>query len=188
MPGSLDATDSSRPTISCSHWDSPCGRLLIASFNDKLVMNDWEQSRRHQEIMRRLQRRLGADFIEARSPKKEKAVIELQEYFSGKRKTFDVDLLLVGSPFQLSVWQAISAVPYGSQTTYAGIAAAAGFPRAVRAAGTAVGSNPLSIIIGCHRVLASSSTKLSYGGGAATKKFLLDLEGISLARQKALSL
>ena len=87
MPGSLDATDSSRPTISCSHWDSPCGRLLIASFNDKLVMSDWEQSRRHQEIMRRLQRRLGADFIEARSPTIEKAVIELQEYFSGKRKS-----------------------------------------------------------------------------------------------------
>ena len=155
---------------------------MIASIENRLVMSDWVQSTRHQEIVHRLQRKLGRGFAEQSTPVIEKALAELREYFAGQRKSFSIEVLLVGTPFQISVWKTISAVAYGSQTTYADIAAAAGRPRAIRAAGTAVGSNPLSIIIGCHRVLASNGSKLSYGGGAAAKKFLLELEGIRLTQ------
>ena len=102
---------------------------------------------------------------------------QLDEYFAGRRRTFDVplDWTLVHG-FARAVLEATAAIPYGETRTYAQIAAAAGSPRAFRAAGNALGSNPIAIVIPCHRVVASGGRIGGYGGGLDRKRLLLDLE------------
>lgn len=101
---------------------------------------------------------------------------ELGEYFTGKRKHFDVPLGFDGAPFQMKALLAARTVPYGGTTTYAALAAAAGNPRAARAAGRAMATNPLPILIPCHRVLYSSGKKQKYAGGPEMKNWILELE------------
>lgn len=101
---------------------------------------------------------------------------ELQEYFSGNRKVFEVPFSIGGETFMHKALKAALAVPYGSKTTYTALAAAAGNPKAVRAAGQAMARNPLPILVPCHRVLYSSGKKQQYAGGPEMKVFLLELE------------
>lgn len=106
---------------------------------------------------------------------------QLTEFFSGKRKQFDLALDLRGTDFQQSVWKAIAGLEKGRALTYAGLANQIHKPLAARAVGGAVGSNPIPLIIGCHRILGSTGTLTGYsgGGGLRTKRWLLDFEGIS---------
>ena len=101
---------------------------------------------------------------------------QLKEYFSGKRKTFRIGLAPKGTPFQLKVWQALRAIPYGRTTSYGQIAKAIGNPKAARAIGAANGQNPLSIIVPCHRVIGSNGKLVGYGGGLSIKEALLTHE------------
>jgi len=105
-----------------------------------------------------------------------KTSVQLNEYFSRKRKSFDIPLLLRGTDFQLSVWQSLQKIPYGKTCSYAEIAAMAGNPKACRAAGMANNQNPAVIIIPCHRVIGSNGSLTGYGGGLEIKKYLLALE------------
>ncbi len=100
---------------------------------------------------------------------------ELDAYFSGSGRAFGMPLDLRGTPFQLAVWEALQAIPYGATTTYAGIAARVGNPRAARAVGAANGKNPVAIVVPCHRVVAAHSPG-GFGGGLEVKKALLALE------------
>ena len=103
---------------------------------------------------------------------------ELDEYFSGSRQRFDAPLDWEAmAPFQRAVLRATAAIPYGETSTYTGVATAAGNPRAQRAAGNALGANPLAIIVPCHRVLRSGGGFGGYTGGLQRKHFLLELEG-----------
>jgi O-6-methylguanine DNA methyltransferase len=104
------------------------------------------------------------------------AALQLEEYFAGQRKVFDLPLDLRGTGFQLSVWRALRQIPFGETRTYAEVARAIGAPRAVRAVGAANGSNPVPIIVPCHRVVASGGGLGGYGGGLDLKRKLLDLE------------
>ena len=101
---------------------------------------------------------------------------QLREYFSGSRTTFALPLAPRGTAFQRAVWNAIAAVPHGATATYAAIAAAAGHAGSARAAGAATGRNPLSIVIPCHRIVASNGALTGYAGGLARKRALLALE------------
>jgi len=105
---------------------------------------------------------------------------QLEEYFAGERREFDLplDWTLVRG-FARAVLEATAAIPYGETRTYGQIAAEAGSPRAFRAAGNALGSNPIAIVIPCHRVVASGGRIGGYGGGLGRKRLLLDLEGAS---------
>ena len=91
-------------------------------------------------------------------------------------KQFDLPLAPVGTPFQLKVWQALRAIPYGELVSYKTIAEAVGNPKAVRAVGGANGKNPIPIIVPCHRVIGSDGSLTGFGGGLETKKRLIDLE------------
>lgn len=102
---------------------------------------------------------------------------ELDEYFSGKRTQFDVPVLFTGTDFQRSVWRALQAIPHGEKTSYGTLAEKIGKPKAVRAVGTAIGHNPLCIVVPCHRVLASDGTLGGYVAGLDRKQYLLTLEG-----------
>ncbi len=105
-------------------------------------------------------------------------VAQLEEYFEGKRRIFDVPLDLKGTDFQISVWQALLRIPYGTTKAYSEIAREIKRPKAVRAVGGAIGANPVSIIVPCHRVIGKDGTLTGFGGGLEIKERLLRLEGI----------
>lgn len=102
---------------------------------------------------------------------------QLEEYFAGTRRVFDLPLDLVGTPFQQQVWQALCAIPWGQTISYGELARRIGNPAAVRAVGLANGRNPVSIIVPCHRVIGANGSLTGYGGGLPNKRFLLELEG-----------
>jgi methylated-DNA-[protein]-cysteine S-methyltransferase len=106
----------------------------------------------------------------------EKAAEQLGEYFEGDRTTFDLELELAGTPFQVEVWSALRRVPYGETTSYAAIADDIGRPAAVRAVGAANGRNPISIIVPCHRIIGADGSLTGYGWGVDRKAWLLDFE------------
>jgi methylated-DNA-[protein]-cysteine S-methyltransferase len=103
-------------------------------------------------------------------------VKQLTEYFSGKRKVFEIKVNPAGTPFQKSVWNELLKIPFGETVSYGEIAERIGNPKSVRAVGLANGSNPVSIIIPCHRVIGKSGSLVGYGGGIENKRFLLELE------------
>jgi O-6-methylguanine DNA methyltransferase len=102
---------------------------------------------------------------------------QLDEYFAGVRKEFRLPLDLKGTSFQLRIWEAVGRIPYGEVWSYQMVAEEAGYPRAYRAAGNAIGENPVAIVIPCHRVVRSDGTLGGYGGREYLKKRLLTLEG-----------
>jgi methylated-DNA-[protein]-cysteine S-methyltransferase len=106
---------------------------------------------------------------------------QLEAYFAGTRRAFDLPLALHGTDFQKRVWQALLHVPYGRTTTYAALAQVIGRAGAYHAVGAAVGMNPISIIVPCHRVLGSNGSLTGYAGGLERKARLLALEGLLLA-------
>jgi methylated-DNA-[protein]-cysteine S-methyltransferase len=110
---------------------------------------------------------------------------QLQAYFNGRSSTFDIPLSPAGTGFQVDVWKALTEIPFGGSWTYGELAQRLGKPRASRAVGLAVGRNPVSIIIPCHRVLGSKGQLTGYAGGLEAKKWLLhhELEGAAAKRQ-----
>ncbi|TCK90537.1 methylated-DNA-[protein]-cysteine S-methyltransferase [Natranaerovirga hydrolytica] len=114
--------------------------------------------------------------IEKTNPVLEKTAQQLNEYFLGKRKTFDIPLKLEGTPFMQKVWDALLTVPYGKVCSYKDIAIKVGKDKAYRAVGNANNKNPVAIIVPCHRVIGADGQLGGYGSGVAIKKILLDLE------------
>lgn len=104
------------------------------------------------------------------------AVKQLKAYFSGTRREFDISLRPVGTVFQEEVWLALRSISYGETVSYSDIAKQIGRPKAVRAVGAAIGKNPLSIMIPCHRVIGANGKLIGFAGGLSTKEFLLNLE------------
>lgn len=121
-----------------------------------------------------------ADCKEETNPLLLDARRQLEEYFAGKRRTFDLPLRPKGTPFQKACYQALREIPYGQTRSYAEIAQCVGKPKACRAVGNANHNNPIGIIIPCHRVIGKSGALTGYGGGLDKKEFLLRLEGIEL--------
>ena len=109
------------------------------------------------------------------------AVAQLEEYFAGHRRTFDLPLELEGTDFQRSVWLQLAEIPYGETVSYAEMALMVGRPHAFRAVGQANGANPIPIVLPCHRVVASGGGLGGYGGGLPMKRQLLRLEGVQIS-------
>jgi methylated-DNA-[protein]-cysteine S-methyltransferase len=108
------------------------------------------------------------------------AAAQLADYFCGRSERFDVPLDLHGTPFQIGVWKALLGIGQGQTRSYGDIARQLGSPKAVRAVGSAVGKNPVSVIVPCHRVLGTDGTLTGYAGGVHRKRALLTLEGVPL--------
>ena len=102
---------------------------------------------------------------------------QLEEYFAGKRKNFDMPIGLGGTDFQRKVWMEVAKIPFGQTTTYMKIAQKLGNTAAIRAVGAAIGANPILIVLPCHRILGSDGSLTGYAGGLERKKALLELEG-----------
>ncbi|MEI2732939.1 MAG: methylated-DNA--[protein]-cysteine S-methyltransferase [Dermatophilaceae bacterium] len=113
------------------------------------------------------------------------AAAQLAQYFAGDRRTFELPLAAVGTPFQHRVWDEVAAVPFGQTVTYGEIAAHLGMPvAAARAVGAANGANPLPIVVPCHRVIGADGTLTGYAGGLERKEALLRLEGVATERDQ----
>lgn len=167
-------------TLHTAVIDSPCGKLFLAATDTHLVACDWVDGWHRATVQARLERHLAGPWIEGgleASPLLAQTAEELEEFFAGHRKTFDLPLLFLGTDFQKAVWTALQKIPFGELRTYAEVAVAAGRPSAFRAAAGAVGENPFSIIVPCHRVIGSDRSITGYGGGYAAKRLLLSLEG-----------
>jgi methylated-DNA-[protein]-cysteine S-methyltransferase len=108
-------------------------------------------------------------------------IAQLAEYFAGNRRTFRLPLAPAGTPFQLSVWQALCAIPYGETVSYGQLARQLGLANGARAVGLANGANPLPIIVPCHRVIGADGSLTGFGGGLPIKRALLSLEGAPCA-------
>lgn len=163
--------------IKIKSYESPCGILMLGSFGDKLCLCDWQVEKHRNHVDRRLKRILNAEFAKGTSEVIEKAMKQLDEFFTGKRREFDVPLLFVGTDFQKTVWNELLKIPYGQTISYGEMARRIGMPKAVRAVANANGANSMSIFAPCHRVIGSDHSLTGYGGGLAAKRKLLELEG-----------
>jgi len=147
--------------------NSPVGPLLLAGEDGALAMLEFERGRRPP--------RVELDWREDRKPFRE-ALKQLEAYFAGRLHRFELRLAPEGTPFQRQVWDALLEIPYGQTRSYGEMARRIGAPKAARAVGLANGSNPISIVIPCHRVIGASGKLTGYGGGLDTKRRLLALE------------
>ena len=146
---------------------SPIGQLLLAGSADALQVIGFP----HGDKARRAD--IGWERYD--EPFK-KTARQLNEYFAGERREFELELAPEGTKFQVEVLEALRGIPYGETRTYRDIAVAVGRPKAVRAVGNANGRNPLPIVIPCHRVIGSDGSLTGFGGGIEVKHYLLDLE------------
>ena len=162
--------------IYIQRYQAPCGGLLLGSFGDRLCLCNWTEEKHPGRVERRLRERLGAEFAERETEVVRAAARELDEYFAGRRRSFDVPLLFAGSDFQEKVWRGLADVPYGETVTYGELAQMLDVPKSVRAVANANGANAISIFAPCHRVIGQDGSLTGYGGGLAAKKFLLELE------------
>ncbi|HEO98489.1 MAG: methylated-DNA--[protein]-cysteine S-methyltransferase [Campylobacterales bacterium] len=164
--------------IQIQYHKTPCTEFILGSFEGKICLLDYRYREKRESIDRRIQKGLDAIYIEQDNPLLQETRKALDEYFSGKRKTFDLPMRTVGTPFQTKVWEALQKIPYGTTATYAQLATKTNKPEAVRAVANAVGANALAIIIPCHRIIGSDGTLTGYAGGLALKQGLLDIETI----------
>ena len=162
--------------VSYAQVDSPFGTLLVAGTPRGLVRLAFPEES-VESVLERLSLRLSPRIVESSAPL-EPVRRELEEYFAGQRRHFEIplDWSLIG-PFGRRVLRVTSEIPFGGVLSYAEVAAEAGSPRGSRAAGNALGSNPIPIVIPCHRVLRSGGALGGYGGGIERKRWLLELEG-----------
>ena len=113
---------------------------------------------------------------------------QLDDYFAGRRRRFELHLAPHGTLFQQAVWQALQSIPFGQTSSYSALAAQIARPKAVRAVGATNGANPIAVIIPCHRVIGRDGSLTGYAGGLARKALLLQLEGAQLPEQATLAL
>lgn len=157
-------------------YGAPCGRLVLGALGNRLCLCDWVQGKHREQNEQRLRRILSADFRTGTSSLLDAAALQLDEYFAGQRRRFDIPLLLIGTEFQKKVWQALLEIPYGATISYGELASRIGMPHAVRAVANANGANAISIFAPCHRVIGSDNSLTGYAGGLPAKQYLLGLE------------
>jgi methylated-DNA-[protein]-cysteine S-methyltransferase len=155
--------------------DTPVGTLLLAATEAGLVRVAFPVEG-HDQVLQALATRISPRLLRAPG-RLDAAAHEIEEYFTGQRHTFDLPLdYRLSSGFRRAVLTHLPGIGYGHTASYAALAAAVGSPRAYRAVGTACATNPLPVVLPCHRVVKSNGQAGSYRGGPAAKRFLLDLE------------
>jgi methylated-DNA-[protein]-cysteine S-methyltransferase len=166
-------------TFNLDRLETPIGTALLATDGDGILRAlDWED---HEPRMKQLLRLQYGDVVlrEARSPQGIRAA--LSGYFKGDLASLRaIKWRVAGTPFQRKVWHALPAIPIGMTMSYGALAAQLGMPKAVRAVGHANGSNPISVVVPCHRLIGANGSLVKYGGGLERKRWLLEREGVVL--------
>ena len=159
-----------------STYESPLGELILMSYKGKLCLCHWAHSRHSDLDIRRITRALKVPVEDGTSAVIEKTKNQLDEYFKRRRKSFSIPFLLIGTDFQRMVWSSLANIPYGRTVSYGEQARRLGMPTSSRVVANANGSNPMSIILPCHRVVGSDKSLTGYAGGLEIKQRLLDME------------
>lgn len=160
------------------------GELLLGSCDGRLCLLCFGDGEMRGEANGMLKRRLNAEIIEQDDELLEETSRQIDEYLGGTRKEFDIPLLMAGSEFQKSVWNALMQVPYGTTASYLQIARSIGNEKAVRAVGNACKANPIGIIVPCHRIIGNDGSLGGYYGGLPLKERLLNLEKSTTAAER----
>lgn len=155
--------------IAFRNIDSPVGPLLLAASDDALVAIEFRQNRH--PVKRNVDWQQGDNAMLRETQR------QLQSYFDGQARRFDLPLAPNGTRFQQQVWATLAQIPYGVTWSYGELAQHLGKPAAVRAVGAANGRNPIPIVLPCHRVIGADGSLTGFGGGLPTKAFLLRHEG-----------
>ncbi len=155
---------------------TPLGPMLVGATDDALCLLEFVDRRMLPTQIERIRKGMGAVFIADRNRVIDRTEEEIASYFDGMLERFTVPTETPGTEFQREVWEALRAIPYGETRSYLELALEIGRPKAVRAVGRANGSNPLAIIVPCHRVVAADGQLVGYGGGVWRKRRLLALE------------
>lgn len=168
----------------CAPYTAPCGVLLLGTIDNRLCLCDWQASRNYDGFLVDVEERFHAECRNGESETLTRATQQLDEYFAGQRKTFDLHLDVDGSFFQNLVWSELLQIPFGETRSYLEVAERVGNPLATRAVANACRANPLSLFIPCHRVIRSDGSLGGYAGGLReVKEWLLEWER-SLAKEK----
>ena len=168
-------------SIMVKRYASPCGVLLLGSVGNELCLCDWAERKHRKCVDRKLMSALKMEYREGTSDVIALAIAEINAYFAGTLREFSVPIRQVGTEFQLRVWRQLQQIPYGTTTSYSKIAEDIGKPQAVRAVANAIGANPISIIVPCHRVVGTNRSLTGYAGGIIAKRTLLEIEGVEIA-------
>lgn len=152
-----------------TRMESPVGELLLTA-DDKALTGIYFEGGHDRPAVD------GESEERANHPVLKAARRQLEEYFAGRRKTFELPLAPQGTAFQRRVWKALASIPYGETQSYGEIARRIGSPKAVRAVGAANGANPIPVVLPCHRVIGANGSLTGYGGGLPRKQKLLALE------------
>ncbi|MCM1377150.1 MAG: methylated-DNA--[protein]-cysteine S-methyltransferase [Clostridium sp.] len=161
-------------TVFFSVYSSPAGDLRLASCGEYLCLCDWVSSNKN--LLPKICQFLNVNCEMGESDLITSAIAQLEEYFKGSRRAFNIPINLIGTDFQLRVWSELCKIPYGTTITYATQAQRIGNPKAIRAVAAANAANPISIIVPCHRVIGSNKSLTGYAGGLQSKQSLLNLE------------
>lgn len=157
-------------------YHSPCGDLILGETGCRLCLCNWINEKHPGMVERRLQRLLNARFVETEGDVIAETARQLDAYFAGERRKFDVPLILSGTTFQITVWKALLQIPYGTTVSYSELARNIDMPNAVRAVANANGANAISIFVPCHRVIGNDGSLTGYAGGLEAKSYLISFE------------
>ena len=174
--GSAPSKSGGQKVLKASWIDTPLGPMLAAGDEESLFLLEFVDRRGLEMEIANIRKKAKLPIVPGRTAPIEQIEKELDEYFSGKRKTFHTPLNGIGTPFQKRVWEELKKIPYGETRSYAEIATAIGKPAAVRAVAQANGANPIAIVVPCHRVINTGGALGGYGGGIARKEWLLKHE------------
>ena len=162
--------------INIQYYKSAIGELIIGSFEGKLCLLDYRYRKQRNRVDARIKKGLWAEYVIKSDEVIENTISQIDLYLHSEIKQIDIPLLMVGSEFQKSVWEALLKIPYGSTASYTQIANMIGNPKSVRAVANANGANAIAVIIPCHRIIGSNGNLVGYAGGLKSKRILLEIE------------
>ncbi|MGC4234448.1 MAG: methylated-DNA--[protein]-cysteine S-methyltransferase [Niabella sp.] len=163
-------------TIYYKQLQTPIGPMIACAGNEGICVLEFYEEGDFERKLSSVEKWLKAVLVPKTTPYLEQAAKELEQYFAGDRKVFEVALQLQGTDFQKQAWQALQTIPYGATRSYMQQTLSFTVPESIRAVANANGKNPIAIIVPCHRVIGANGSLTGYAGGLWRKKYLLELE------------
>ena len=163
--------------IVCDRTTTPLGPMYICATDEGICLIEFVDRKAIETQFGSLQKKLKAKIVTGENEHIRQAKVQLEEYFAGDRRTFDLPIVTTGTEFQSSVWAQLQTIAYGQTWSYQSLADSLNRPKAVRAVASANGANKLAIVIPCHRVIGKDGSLTGYAGGLERKRWLLEHEG-----------
>jgi O-6-methylguanine DNA methyltransferase len=173
----MKSTASKDGAIHFTTFPTPLGKMIAAEYKNRLCRLEFLGRKKPGAILKPIAKQSGAEISGGKSPVLDRTRRQLKMYFDGRLRKFNLPIEHNGTAFQRSVWKQLTRIPHGKTVNYGKIAERVGRPGGARAAGMAIGSNPISIVVPCHRVIGKSGDLTGFGGGLWRKRWLLKHEG-----------